>query len=103
MPPDPIGEIRLTYAANTGQITTRGVDASGLRAHHGLSGKIEIANSGRIETSGARSHGIYAQAYGRDITVGGETRVYSAGDIVIDNSGDIAVSRSQSRRDFSRK
>ncbi len=92
LPPDPIGETRLTYAANTGQITTRGEDASGLRAHHGLGGKIEIANSGRIETSRARSHGIYAQAYGRDITVDGETRVYSAGDIVIDNSGDIVVS-----------
>ena len=90
--PDPIGETRLTYAANTGQITTRGEDASGLRAHHGLSGKIEIANSGRIETSGARSHGIYAQAFGRDITIEGETRVYSAGDIAIDNIGDIVVS-----------
>ena len=92
LPPDPIGETRLTYAANTGQITTRGEDAVGLRAHHGLSGKVEIANSGRIETSGIRSHGIAAQAYGRDITIDGETRVYSAGDIVIDNSGDIVVS-----------
>ena len=92
LPPDPIGQTRLTYAANTGQITTGGEDASGLRAHHGLSGKIDIANSGRIETSGARSHGIYAQAYGRDITVDGETRVYPAGDIVIDNYGDIVVS-----------
>ena len=92
LPPDPIGETRLTYTANTGQITTRGEDAVGLRAHHGLSGKVEIANSGRIETSGIRSHGIVAQAYGRDVTIDGETRVYSAGDIVIDNSGDIVVS-----------
>ena len=92
LPPDPIGETRLTYAANTGQITTRGGDASGLRAHHGLGGKIEIANSGRIETSGARAHGIYAQAFGRDITIDGETRVYAAGDIVIENSNDIVVS-----------
>ncbi len=92
LPPDPIGETRLTYVANTGQITTRGEDAVGLRAHHGLGGKIKIVNSGRIETSSARSHGVYAQAYGRDITVDEETRVYSAGDIVIDNSSDIVVS-----------
>lgn len=92
LPLDPIGQTRLAYAANTGQITTRGEDAVGLRAHHGLSGKVEIANSGRIETSGIRSHGIVAQAYGRDITIDGETRVYSASDIVIDNSGDIVVS-----------
>ena len=93
--PDPIGEIRLTYAANTGRITTRGEDASGLRAHHGLGGKIEVANSGRINTSGTRSHGIYAQAFGRDITLpppDNRNRVYPAGDIVIDNYGDIVVS-----------
>ena len=92
--PAPIGEIRLTYAANTSQITTSGEDSHGLRAHHGLGGKVEIANSGRIKTTGDRAHGIYAQAYGRDIVIDERHRVYSAGDVVINNSGVIVVSGS---------